>query len=457
MVESSRLARYAAEFLGTFLLVFTVGCNVLCGDPVWGVTSVACVLMVCIYAMGASSGANFNPAVSLALGLSNKLNWVDVGAYIIIQLVAGTVAAVCYGTLFWKVVNLGPSHGFGHLEVGLAEGLYTFMLVFVVLNVAASTKNNPPDNGNQFYGLAIGFTMIAGGYGAGAISGGCFNPAIALGIDVSSAGLGFGWCFAYMAYELIGACLAVGLFRLVRPDDFGGSAIYPLGVKCLSEFIGTYMIVLTVGLNVLAGSRAAAWSIAASFMCMIFALGNVSGAHFNPAVTAAILMSGRRKCSMWEGAAFIGSQILGAILAAFTYTVMHHGNTFALEPKAPFGWARALGGEVIFTFVLCFVVLSVATVQLPLSQFFGLAIGSCVTAGGFAIGNISGGSLNPAVSIGVSSAGVIGGGQFYNCIIYAAAELLGAGLASGVFYVTHPSEFLKSDPWALEALPVHSL
>merc|ERR1719172_500289 len=118
---------------------------------------------------------------------------------------------------------------------------------------------------------------------------------------------------------------------------------------------------------------------------------------------------------------------------------MHHGNTFALEPKAPFGWARALGGEVIFTFVLCFVVLSVATVQLPLSQFFGLAIGSCVTAGGFAIGNISGGSLNPAVSFGISSSQIINGGLFYNCLIYSAAELAGAAAAAGVFYSTHPS------------------
>merc|ERR1719224_185817 len=120
------------------------------------------------------------------------------------------------------------------------------MLCFVVLNVATAKKNE----GNQFYGLAIGFVIIAGAYGAGAISGGCFNPAVALGIDISSAGMGFGWGFAYTGYELLGAALAAGLFRVVRPDEFGGSPDYSLGTKLVSEFIGTFFLVLTVGLNV---------------------------------------------------------------------------------------------------------------------------------------------------------------------------------------------------------------
>merc|ERR1740138_1565474 len=140
------------------------------------------------------------------------------------------------------------------------------MLCFVVLNVAAA-KNNTP---NQFYGLAIGGVIWAGAYGAGAISGGCFNPAVALGIDVSSAGLGFGWGFAYTGYELLGAALASALFRVVRPDEFGGDADYSLRTRLVSEFIGTFFLVLTVGLNVLGKSPAPVWSIAASLMCMIY-------------------------------------------------------------------------------------------------------------------------------------------------------------------------------------------
>merc|ERR1719378_1797640 len=159
---------------------------------------------------------------------------------------------------------------------------------------------------------------------------------------------------------------------------------------------------------------------------MIFALGTCSGAHFNPAVTVAIMIAGRDKCPPSEGGAFIGSQLAGGIVAAYTYAAMHHGKTFALGPMEPYNWAQALAGETVFTFVLCFVVLSVATVKAPLSEYFGLAIGFCVTAGGLAIGNISGGSLNPAVSTGISAARIIGGGYFYNCLIYSLVELVGA-------------------------------
>merc|ERR1719393_804440 len=168
------------------------------------------------------------------------------------------------------------------------------MLCFVVLNVATAGKNA----GNQFFGLAIGFVIIAGGYAAGGISGGAFNPAVALGIDVSSAGLGFGWSFAYAGYELIGAALASAMFRVVRPDEFGGEADYSLGTKLVSEFLGTFFLVLTVGLNVLGKSPGPVWSIAAALMCMIYALGNCSGAHFNPAVTLAIIAAGRNKCAV---------------------------------------------------------------------------------------------------------------------------------------------------------------
>merc|ERR1719261_740501 len=111
---------------------------------------------------------------------------------------------------------------------------------------------------------------------------------------------------------------------------------------------------------------------------------------------------------------------------------MMHGKTFALEPVAPYTWGAALAGEFVFTFVLCFVVLSVATIKSPLNQHFGLAIGG-----------VSGGSLNPAVSVGISSARIIGGGHFYNCLIYSVAELCGAAAAAGVFYATRPSEYAK--------------
>merc|ERR1719409_1538072 len=139
-----------------------------------------------------------------------------------VQILAGIVAAFSYAILFWNAFNLGPSKGFGGLAAGLCEMLYTFMLCFVVLNVAAARKYQGEGNGNQWYGLAIGFVIVAGAYGAGVVSGGCFNPAVAIGIDTSSAGLGFGWCLAYTIFELLGAVLAAAAFKVVRPGDFGG-------------------------------------------------------------------------------------------------------------------------------------------------------------------------------------------------------------------------------------------
>merc|ERR550514_2058839 len=167
------------------------------------------------------------------------------------------------------------------------------------------------------------------------------------------------------------------------------------------------------------------------------------------------MLSGRDTCSPQEGGAYIGTQLAAGIIAAYTYAGMCHGKTFGLGPKDPYNWGQALGGEFVFTLVLCFVVLNVATIKSPLSQYFGLAIGFCVVAGGCAIGNVSGGSLNPAVSTGISAARIIGGGHFYNCLIYSVFELIGAAAAAGVFMAVRPSEYVKGVRLPLrEAKPV---
>jgi len=446
-------AAYIAEFVGTFLLVFTVGCNVVTGQPVWGGVSIACVLTVMIYALGKSSGGNFNPAVSVALGYCGKMEWSKVAIYCVVQILAGMVAAFAYVGMFGmsKSFNLQPAPGHSWWQACLVELIYTFMLCFVVLNVAASKVHG---GHNQFYGIAIGFVVVAGAYGAGSVSMGCFNPAVALAIDTASFWIGFKFGPMYMIFQLIGAVLAGVLFQICRPEekddeplevDNKGEPVkpdYPLSSKLVSEFLGTYMLVLTVGLNVLGKSNAGAFSIAASLMCMIFALGTCSGAHFNPAVTVAIICRGG--CAAVEGLAFIGTQIVAGILAAFTYAAIHNGNTFQLNPGT-YSWTQVALAEFVFTFVLCFVVLSVATVKSPLSQYFGFAIGMCVTVGGCAIGKISGGSLNPAVSIGISVSHLMNNGPGWPCLVYTAIEILAGVFASVVFRLTQPSEFEDDD------------
>jgi aquaporin Z len=261
---------------------------------------------------------------------------------------------------------------------------------------------------------------------------------VAFGIDVSSAHLGIGWCLAYTAFELVGAAMAAGLFKVVRPNGGEADEEYPLSAKLASEFIGTYILVLTVGLNVLGKSAAGAFSIAASLMCMIYALGDVSGANFNPAVSLALLMKGA--LPPVDAGAYMGVQILGGIAAAFTYSGIYSGQAFALGPGAGYKTSQALAAETAFTFVLVLVVLCAAVDEKTKSaNFFGLAIGSCVTVGGNAIGAISGGSLNPAVSFGIASAATLqyGAGNLLTAVFYTLAEFVGASLAAGVVMVTH--------------------
>merc|ERR1719272_268759 len=399
--------------------------------------------MVSIYGLGGISGANFNPAVSVCLAITNSMNgpggmdWKTCSMYCVVQIFAGIVAAFTYTMLFWNAFNLGPAKGFGWKSVGLCEMLYTFMLCFVILNVAVARKYS--EKSNQWYGLAIGFVIIAGAYGAGVVSGGCFNPAVAIGIDTSSLGLGFGWCIAYTLFEFLGAFLAAVAFKLVRPGDFANDPNRPPSAasELISEFLGTFMLVLTVGLNVLGNSPAGAFSIAASLMCMIYALGDVSGANFNPAVTLAILASKMTDMTPKKAGLYMLVQTAGGVVAAMTYSLIYSGQSFALGPQPGYKWGQGAVAEIIFTFVLCYVVLTTAvSSQTKSTSMFGLAIGSCVTVGGFAIGSISGGSLNPAVSVGIASQHLMNGG-LYNALIYSGFEFIGAAAAAGVAMMTH--------------------
>lgn len=453
MAESvSPRAQYVAEFIGTYMLVLTVGCNVLTGSPIWAVTSIACTLMVMIYALGNISGANFNPAVSVALLVCGELEAPKAAIYIVVQILGGVLAGLSYGLALWDVFNLAPTPGFNLFQAGLAELIYTWMLCFVVLNVAASKRSGP----NEYFGLAIGFVVVAGGYGAGHISGGCFNPAVALGIDLSSAGLGFGWSLVYVVFELVGAVLAAGCYQFIRKEDEQmlkqpdaeqpgrdkPPANFTIAAKLFSEFLGTYMLVLTVGLNVIGGSKAPVFSIAASLMCMIYALGNVSGANFNPAVSLCLIITNRPEVlKSKDGVQYMVVQLVAGIVAGFTYMFMEAGKTFPLAPGKGYTLGQAAFAEIVFTFLLCYVVCCVATTKPGLSQFFGLAIGSCVTAGGYAIGAVSGGSLNPAVSFGISVCHAVnGGGGLLNAILYTIFEFIGAGIAAGLFMFTHATD-----------------
>lgn len=207
--------------------------------------------------------------------------------------------------------------------------------------------------------------------------------------------------------------------------------------KLITEVIGTFFLVLTIGLVVLAQVPLAPLPIGAVLMVMVYMGGNVSGAHYNPAVTLAVLL--RRRITASEAGAYVVAQLGGAVLAALAvYAVT--GQTFVATPGDGTPLAVALVVETLFTFALALVVLNVATaVETEGNSYFGLAIGFTVMAGAFAGGPISGGAFNPAVGIGPALvAAALDGTSVGHVWIYLVGPLAGAALAAAVFFVQHP-------------------
>jgi len=444
MASPTAGARLLAEFLGTFVLTFTVGCNVLLKTPVWGGMSVACGLMVVVQGLAGISGAHFNPAVSLASAVNRALGGhglipLQALKYSLVQMVAGIAAAWCASMMCHKNFDLAPSPGFGLWQAGLCEFLYAFMLCLVVLCMHLAAAAGPTDA----FGVAIGFVMVAGIYGAGPISGGFFNPAISLGIDVAGYASGFGWCLAYLVFQLLGGVAAAFLFKVVRNEETGGlrRGLVP---ELTSEFVGTYVLVLTLGLNVLAKSPAEALSVGAALACMTYAFSGVSGANFNPAVTLAVLVSSRsprgtaRKTG-GQACMAMGVQLLAGILGAMTYSAVYLGGSFRLGPGSHLAnWDAVVAVEFVFTFLLCYVflctTLSEATASPPMH---GLAIGLCATLGMVAAKFFAAGALNPAISVGVVAAHRFGDSGLFAAGAFSVTQLFAGVVAASVFKATH--------------------
>ncbi len=205
--------KYLVEFIGTFFLVFTVG-NAVLGGVSGDVAPLAIgsVLMVMIFAGGHISGGHYNPAVTLAVFLRGKCDAKDVGPYWGAQILAAVVAS--YAAMFLMNGSGTPPDTFDVPRSLLAEFLFTFALAFVVLNAATADGTA----GNSFYGLAIGFTVMVGAFTVGGISGGAFNPAVAVGISLMNIAA---WAnfWVFLVANLAGGVAAAVVFKIVNPPD----------------------------------------------------------------------------------------------------------------------------------------------------------------------------------------------------------------------------------------------
>ena len=198
--------------------------------------------------------------------------------------------------------------------------------------------------------------------------------------------------------------------------------------KLVVEAIGTFFLVLTVGLVVIEPGAGALAPIAigSALMVMVYAGGHISGGHYNPAVTLGVFLRGRT--SRAELVPYWVAQILGALLAVLA--VRSFKADAVVTPLVP-DVGAALLAEFLFTFALVYVVLNVATARATEgNSHYGLAIGFTVTVGAFAVGGISGGAFNPAVAVGITMLGLVGAGSLW---IYLLANLLGGAVAAVMF------------------------
>jgi aquaporin Z len=201
------------EFIGTFFLVFTIGSVVLPpGAGAFAPLAIGAVLMVMIFAGGHVSGAHYNPAITLAVWIRGRCPTSDVVPYMIAQVLAAVVAA-------FALRYLHPHGATGPFAIGfkaalVAEFLFTFALAWVILNVATAKGTA----GNSFYGLAIGMTVMAGAFAVGGISGGAFNPAVAVGIILMGL-QSWSNLWIYLVADFAGAAVAAVAYRYVNGRD----------------------------------------------------------------------------------------------------------------------------------------------------------------------------------------------------------------------------------------------
>lgn len=218
-LQEKPVEAYISEFVGTFFLVITIGFNVLQNTALAPI-SIGAILMSMIFATGKVSGGHFNPAVTLGVYCRGRIDGASAFGYAITQLSAGLVAGCVYMNILGASFTLGPGVGYGLAAVCIVEVIFTAALVFVVLSVATTVQ----DEGNWYFGLAIGFTVMAAAFAIAPISGCSLNPAVAFGIMFSNflhtGYLRVSFLLLYMITPIIGSLIAVMFFQVIREAEY---------------------------------------------------------------------------------------------------------------------------------------------------------------------------------------------------------------------------------------------
>ena len=211
------MSKYAAEFLGTFALVFAgTGAVVIDAVTGGGVTHVGValtfglVVMAMIYAVGDVSGAHLNPAVTAGFWLAGRLPGRCVAPYVASQLAGALLASALLRGMFSNRAYLGATLPAGSaLQSFALEAVLTGMLMFVILCVSTGPKEL-----GVMAGIAVGGVIAFEALFAGPISGASMNPARSLAPALVSGHVQFVW--VYVAAPLLGSAISVPCWRVTR-------------------------------------------------------------------------------------------------------------------------------------------------------------------------------------------------------------------------------------------------
>lgn len=209
------MQRYVVEFIGTFFLFLTIGISSLLEPPIPSL-AVGVVLVVLVYMGRTRSGAHFNPAITISLYLRQRCTGKEIPGYLGAQFAGALLAATIVSGIFAPALpgEITPLKVGSSIPIVSAELLFTFLLAFVIHQVAASDSSE----GNPYYGVAIGLTVMAGSLCVSSISLASFNPAVSIGF--CTAGF-FGWGNLWMHAlpQFLGAILASFTYRAIHPEE----------------------------------------------------------------------------------------------------------------------------------------------------------------------------------------------------------------------------------------------
>ena len=402
------LSKLICEFLGTTAIVFIYGVAGSAGVTGDFAITIGATVTAITYAGGHLTGGLYNPALTVATAIRGKIDFGLCCAYIAIQLCAGLL-----GALSSMCLKYTEATGFiGHPVVGkdvsdgsacLAEIVVTFALCHTFLHVATTvTQAN-----NSYYGLATGLTVLSGTISVGGVSGACFNPAVAMltlvhkwqmwsqadfaSFETIETGADKVWI--HVLGPLVGAIFAGVLFLATHPRELDGQpAVCPGSIKpreaaapLLIEFMGTFFIAFTYACATVAApqlGQLAAFSVGCMAASQIYAGGVTSGAHYNPAITLAVLV--RRKLVEYHSSGsrlkqrlvtplalmFMAVQSVAALCAGGVARVVMDSGPGETPVGFPalqrvtiddidsvFPQGRAFFGEMVATSVLAYVVL----------------------------------------------------------------------------------------------------